>query len=154
MTTARVFAAALRNWTRIGGQTDAATAVRVDVRQPADWSHIATINIDRQQANRVLGLLRHDVADQIPGPRAPEQAALLIDARLTELRAAGHRTIRPTDLLDLAHTTGQTKEWLAAHLSHLADTGRLRETRWRTGIYRITTPPAPWAIRPGMPTAR
>lgn len=149
---ARVVAAALRTWSTAldddrHDPTGPAAAVRLDVRQPGAWSHVGTISLTEPQSHRVLGFLRRDVAERTPRPCSAAQAVHLIDGHLSQARAAGRRTIRVAELLDLAHRTGRSKEWLAAHLVHLIDAGHLRET-WRAGVYRLTTPPA-WAVRPG-----
>ncbi|MFD5319346.1 hypothetical protein [Streptomyces sp. NPDC127098] len=148
---ARVLAAALRAWTNPTPPPDTAAA-RLVIRQPDDWAHTATINLTSGHTDRLIGLIRRDVADHTPRTCTPEQAAEAIRHHLAYCLAAGHHAIRHADLLDLASRTGQSKTWLAHHITELIDGGHLRETWWRPGTYRITTPPT-WAIRPGI-TAR
>ncbi|ARQ69742.1 hypothetical protein [Streptomyces marincola] len=147
---ARVLAAALRAWTTHPAPRE--TAARLDIRQPEDWSHTASITLDADRTDRLIGLIRRDVAAQLPRHCTPKQTAQAIGHHLAHRLAAGHRTVRHSDLLDIALRTGQTTHWLAHHLVTLLDSGRLRETWWRPYTYRITTPPT-WAIRPGI-TAR
>ena len=142
---ARVVAAALRTWATLR-RTTTPPAVRVDVRQPERWSHVATIDLDDAGADRVLALLREDVA------RTPATLADHVDGWLTEQAAAGRTRVRARDLLDVAVRAGRTKSELAAHLAGLVDAGRLRETR-RPGVFRLIPRPA-WAVRPGLPAAR
>ncbi|WP_049580361.1 hypothetical protein [Streptomyces sp. SBT349] len=148
---ARILAAALRAWTTPTPDPDKAAA-RLVIRQPDDWDHTATINLTHGHTDRLIGLIRRDVADRLPRRCSPEQTAQAIDRHLAHRIAAGHRTVSHSDLVDIARCTGQTTHWLAHHLVTLLDSGLLRETWWRPGTYRITTPP-PWAIRPGI-TAR
>lgn len=148
-TRARVLAAALRTWTTLRSGPSSETAVRVDVRQPTDWGHVGTIDLDPGQAGRVLAFLRDDVART--GPAAT--VAAHVDGWLTEQAAAGRRRIHAADLLDVVSRAGRPKQEMAAHLTHLVDTGRLRET-WRPGVYRLTPRPTSWAVRRGMPAAR
>ncbi|RKN07287.1 hypothetical protein [Streptomyces radicis] len=148
---ARVLAAALHAWTTPTPHPDKAAA-RLDIREPSRWEHTATINLTHGHTDRLIGLIRADVADRLPRHCSPEQTAQAIEQHLAHRTAAGHRTVNHRDLLDIARRTGQTTHWLAHHLIALLDTGRLRETWWRPHTYRITTPP-PWAIRPGI-TAR
>lgn len=145
--TARVIAAALRAWAPARSAGD--TALRLEVREPERWEHTATVNLDDGHADRLLTLLRRDVAESLPRSCTPAQAAAAIEQHLVLMLAAGTHTIHAADLLDLALRTGQSKTWLASHLVQLLDAGHLREIWWRPGTYRITTPPA-WAIRPGM----
>ncbi|MFI7274111.1 hypothetical protein [Streptomyces sp. NPDC049879] len=147
---ARVLAAALRAWTTPTPPDQA--AARLDIREPDTWSHTATVSLTPDRTDRLIGLIRRDVAERLPRICTPQQTAEAIEQHLAHRLAAGHHTVSHTDLLDIALRTGQTTHWLAAHLVALLDAGRLRETWWRPRTYRITTPPA-WAIRPGL-TAR
>ncbi|MFI7274205.1 hypothetical protein [Streptomyces sp. NPDC049879] len=146
---ARVLAAALRAWTTTPPDQAAA---RLDIRAPSRWEHAATVSLDPDRTDRLIGLIRQDVADRLPRICTPQQTAEAIEQYLAHRLAAGHRTVSRAELLDIALRTGQTTHWLAHHLVALLDGGRLRETWWRPRSYRITTPPA-WAIRPGL-TAR
>ena len=147
---ARVVAAALRVWTA-GARPDAA-ALRLEVREPGTWEHAATVNVGDDQAERLLALLRRDVADRTPRACTPDQAAAAVHDRLVALLAADRRTISRAELVDVARRCGQSTQWLAGHVLHLLDAGHLRVRWWRPRSYRITLPPA-WAVRPGI-TAR
>lgn len=132
---ARVLAAAIRNWATIDHDPSPTTA-RIQIRQPPEWQYAGTINITEQQVNRLLSLLRHDLAEQNPGLSSPDRAAAVIHALLTERRTAGHTTIHVRDLVDAAPRIGRPAAWVAAHLNHLVDTGQIEET-WRPSVFRI-----------------
>lgn len=150
---ARVLAAALRGWAHTTG-SGRDPAVRLDVRQAPDWGDVGTASLTPGQAGRLVEWMRDDVARNLPASDAGVAAARLIDLHLEDLLAEGRRTVRPRDLLDITHRTGRTKQWLSGHLAYLVADGRLTESRWRPGTYRITPPAPAWSIRPGMPTAR
>jgi hypothetical protein len=148
--TARVLAAALRTWTTVHRSAPAAApdpAVRLEVRQPGDWEHVGTVDLDGGRAARVLDMLREDLVATTAGTLAAH-----VDGYLTEARALGRRRLHARDLLDAAARAGCTKRDLAAHLAELVDAGHLAETRW-PGVYRIQPLPT-WSIRPGLPAAR
>ena len=134
-TKARVLAAARRNW----ATTDAdhtPTVARITIRQPPHGGHAATIGISDRQYKRVLGFLRDDLIENRPGYSTPERAAQVIDGVIAEHRAAGYTRLTTADLVDAAPRIGRSRAWIAAHITHLIDTGALAETR-RPGTFRI-----------------
>ena len=132
---ARILAGALRNWAALNDDdTPAPTAARIQIRQPPDWGYVATINITREQTDRILQLLRDDLTDPTPHPTSPDRAAAVINHLITERRTAGHTTLHVRDLNQAR--IGRPTAWIAAHLGHLADTGQIAET-WRPGLFRI-----------------
>lgn len=135
---ARVIGAALRNWASISGHLDQTpTAARLQVRQPPGWGYVGTVDITNRQYQRLLDFLRDDLAEHHPGHSTPERAAAVIDAVLDELAAEGRTRITATDLVAAAPRIGRPRTWIAAHISHLIDTGRLTETR-RPGTFCLT----------------
>ncbi|TSB13367.1 hypothetical protein FNJ62_29715 [Streptomyces benahoarensis] len=131
---ARVLAAALRNWTTLTPDTTP-TTVRVQIRQPPDWQYVTTLDLTRHQHHRLLAWLRDDLTVHT-GTSTPERAAAVINAVLAELTAAGHTRLTTADLVDAADRIGRSHTWIATHITHLIDTGRLHETR-RPGHFRI-----------------
>ncbi|MEU7177248.1 MULTISPECIES: hypothetical protein [Streptomyces] len=131
---ARVLAAALRNWASLTPDATP-TAVRVEIRQPPDWQYVTTLDLTRHQHRRLLNWLRDDLTLHT-GTSTPERASAVIEAVLAELTAAGQRRVTTADLLDASGRIGRSRAWIAAHVTHLLDTGRLRETR-RPGSFRI-----------------
>lgn len=134
-TQARVLATALRHWSSIDADTSP-IAARIQIRQPPTWEFAGTVNVSGRQLQRILGLLRDDIAEQNPGLSSPERAAAVIAALLAEHRAAGHTTITARDLVAAAPRIGRPIEWIAAHLVDLADAGQIQET-WRPSVFRI-----------------
>lgn len=134
-TTARVFAAALRNWATIDADPGP-TAVRIEIRQPPAWGYLGTTNLTNGQFKRLLTFFRDDLAENRPGYSTPERAAAVIDALLTELAAAGRTYLTAKDLTEAAPRIGRPRPWIAAHISHLIEIGQLCETR-RADRFRI-----------------
>jgi hypothetical protein len=127
-TKARVLAAALRNWATVDADHQP-TVARLEIRQPPSWGYAATVNISDRQYKRVLGFLRDDLIENRPGYSSPERAEAVIEGLLRELTAAGRIRVTATDLVDAAPRIGRSRAWIAAHITDLIDTGRLRETR-------------------------
>ncbi|MEU6057980.1 hypothetical protein [Streptomyces sp. NPDC047097] len=132
---ARILAAALRTWATTT-HDNTPTAVRIDIRQPPAWRHVATNNLTQHQQARLLAFLHDDLANYRPGQRTPEHAATVIRGLLAELTAAGHTHLTTADLTTASPRIGRSRAWIAAHIADLIDTGRLVETR-RPGIFRI-----------------
>lgn len=130
---AAVLSAALRSWAATtADHGDQATLV--ELRQAPDWEYVGKTPLTDGQVARLLEVLR---ADLVPAaPLTPEQASAAVDQLLAEWRAEGRTRIRPDDLADAMPRIGRSREWLAAHLTHLADQGYIGETR-RPGTYRI-----------------
>lgn len=133
---ARVFAAALTNWIALNPD-DSPPATRLDIRQPPNWTHTATLTLTERQQQRILTVLRNDLAENRPGYTTPERAAQIIDGLLTELAAAGRTRITTADLVEAAPRIGRSRRWIADHITTLLDNGRLAETR-RPNTFRIT----------------
>lgn len=127
-TKARVLAAALRNWATVDADP-APTVARLEIRQPPTWGYLGTTNLTDRQYKRVLAFLRDDLIENRPGYSSPERAAAVIEGLLRELVAAGQARVTTTDLVDTAPRIGRSRTWIAAHITDLIDTGRLRETR-------------------------
>ncbi|MEW1754716.1 hypothetical protein [Streptomyces angustmyceticus] len=127
-TKARVLAAALRNWATVDADP-APTVARLEVRQPPAWGYAATVDISDRQYKRVLAFLRDDLIENRPGYSTPERAAAVVEALLVELVAAGQIRVTAADLVEAAPRIGRSRTWIAAHITDLIDSGRLRETR-------------------------
>ncbi|GGX40497.1 hypothetical protein [Streptomyces noursei] len=134
-TKARVLAAALRNWATVDADMDP-TVARLEVRQPPTWAYAATVNISDRQYKRVLAFLRDDLIENRPGYSTPERAADVVEALLQELLAAGRICVTTADLVEAVPRIGRSRTWIAAHITELIDSGRLRETR-RTDTFNI-----------------
>lgn len=130
---AAVLAAALDSWAKTTTDNGQPTA-RLEIRQAPDWAYTGRTTLTSGQVTRLLAVLRDDLVPA--APNSPVQAAAVVDQLLAEYRAAGRTTIRPDDLVGDLPRIGRTREWLAVHLTQLADDGYLRET-WRPGVYRI-----------------
>ncbi|MBM9509961.1 hypothetical protein [Actinacidiphila acididurans] len=131
---AAVLTAALRSWATTTRDPDGHDVARVEFRQAPDWAPVGKTPLTGQQVDRLLTILR---ADLIPPRRnTPTQAAAAVDQIIAEWRAEGRTRIRPTDLIGQLPRIGQTRAWLAQHLTHLVDSGYLHETR-RPGTYRL-----------------
>ncbi|MFH9225922.1 hypothetical protein [Streptomyces lydicus] len=125
---ARVLAAALRNWATVDADL-APTVARLEVRQPPTWGYAATVDISDRQYKRVLAFLRDDLIENRPGYSTPERAAAVVEALLRELVAAGQIRVTAADLVEAAPRIGRSRTWIAAHITDLIESGRLRETR-------------------------
>ncbi|WP_436755413.1 hypothetical protein [Streptomyces sp. URMC 124] len=126
---------ALRTWAD-DDPHDAPTTARLAIRTPPDWEHVGVVNLTHRTQQRILGLLRRDIAEQHPGPTSPQRAAAIIDGLLAEHRAAGRTHIRATDLVSAAPRIGRSRAWIAEHITRLVDAGYLQET-WRPGRFRL-----------------
>lgn len=131
--TAAVLAAALHSWATTT-QDATEPAARIELRQAPTWAYIGKTTLTDPQVTRLLDLLRDDLTPTTPN--TPLQAAAALDQILAEYRAAGRTRIRPDDLTAELPRIGQSKQWLAAHLTELADNGYITETR-RPATYRI-----------------
>ncbi|MDI5967152.1 hypothetical protein [Streptantibioticus silvisoli] len=133
---ARVLGAALRNWASHTADPGP-PAVRLQIRQPPDWSYVNAVDLTDDQYQRLLAFLRDDLTAYQPEPQpSPGSATRAFDGYLAELRVAGHTRLTAAELLDAAPRVGRSRTWIAQHVTHLIDTGQLRETR-RPGVFRI-----------------
>lgn len=131
---ARVLGAALRNWAAHTADPTPPVA-RLQIRQPPDWSYVNAVNLTEQALTGLPARRPH---------RLPARAAIQSRPRHPRLRRLPRRTARRrphppdgrADLLDAAPRVGRPRAWIAAHVTHLINTGQLRETR-RPGVFRI-----------------
>lgn len=130
---AAVLTAALRSWAT-ANPDPADPTIRIEFRGAPTWAPTGKTNLTPGQADRLLYLLREDLAP--PRRNTPTQAAVAVDQLLAEWRAEGRTRIRPTDLIAQLPRIAQSRAWLAEHLVHLTDAGYLTETR-RPGVYRL-----------------
>ncbi|MGX1632653.1 hypothetical protein ACWGUL_01145 [Streptomyces albidoflavus] len=135
---ARVLATALRTWATVSHhptQQPIETA-RIQIRQPPNWEFAGTIPINHTQHQRLLGLLREDLAEHHPAHSTPERSADVINGLITELAVAGRTRLTTADLAAAAPRIGRSRAWIAEHINHLVDSGRLIETR-KPDTFRI-----------------
>ncbi|MFI0914329.1 hypothetical protein [Streptomyces abikoensis] len=132
---ARIFATALRTWAGIDVE-EAPTAVRLEIREPPAWEYAGVINLTNCQQERILKLLRGELAENRPGYSSPERAAAVIQGLLTERRLAGRTHVDASDLVEAAPRIGRSRKWIAAHITELIEAGHLRETR-RPARFRL-----------------
>lgn len=133
---ARVLLTALRTWATIDRPDNAPTAARIQIRATPDWQYAGTVDITTDQYQRLLRLLRDDLAEHHPGHSSPDRAARVINSLLGELLAAGHGHVTSRDLVAAAARIGRPRTWIATHIAGLIESGRLIETR-RAGRWRI-----------------
>lgn len=132
-----VLAVALRGWATVTAEASAEPSTRLVIREAPSWSEVGIQQLTDRQADRLLSLLR---ADLMPtAPRTSVQAAAAVDQILAEWRAEGRRSITVADWVAVLSRIGRDRQWLAAHLTHLADAGYLYETR-QLGVYRLSKP--------------
>jgi hypothetical protein len=132
---ARVLAAAFRTWTTVDNDPEPPVA-RIEIRYPPAWAFASTNSLTARQQSRLLAFLRDDLAENRPSHSTPERAARVIDGLLAEAAAAGRTRITTADLAEAAPRIGRSRTWIAAHITHLLDSGQLQETR-RPDTFRI-----------------
>lgn len=132
---AEILAAAFRTWTTVDNDPEPPVA-RIEIRYPPAWSFASTNSLTARQQKRLLDFLREDLAENRPSHSTRERAAAVITGLLNELAAAGRTRITTADLAEAAPRIGRSRTWIAAHITHLIDSGHLHETR-RPDTFRI-----------------